>query len=354
MKRIVQLIPYDAIGGVEVAAKSIHTRDHNGSDSLLHFERQYLVNRSGAACGSADYHGPNCSLYNPRPYLHAFWRLLRKPPDLLVASLWRSALVLILLKLAQPKQKTVLFLHNAHHGHWLDRIANQIAMRLADGIWTDSATTLNQRVSPNLQHKGRVISFLLESRSLPKVSEPTPEFIFWGRLSSQKGLERALKIFSEILSLAPDAHFKIIGPNGGVENDLKARVEQLRIAESVSFTGAKSQADIHTLASHASFYLQTSIREGMAMSVVEAMQIGLVPVVTPVGEIARYCVDGKNALWVQEDATAVDAVMGLLSDMDKYKHMSYSAAGYWQEKPLYRDDFLAAATEFIEDLADDV
>lgn len=352
MKRIVQLIPYDAIGGVEVAAKSICARVHDNAHGGLRFERQYLVNRSGAACGPTDYHGPNCSLYNPRPYLQAFWRLLRKPPDLLVASLWRSALVLILLKLARPKQKTVLFLHSAHDVHWLDRIANQIAMRIADGIWADSAATLNQRVSSNLQHRGRVISFLLESCSLPKISEPTPEFIFWGRLSPQKGLERALKIFSEILHLAPDAHFKIIGPDSGVENDLKARVDQLGIAKNVSFTGVKSQADIHTIASRASFYLQTSIDEGMAMSVVEAMQMGLVPVVTPVGEIARYCIDGKNAVWVQEDATAVDAVLGLLLDADRYKRMSSAAAEYWQAKPLYRDDFLAAATEFIEGSAD--
>ena len=352
MKRIVQLIPYDAIGGVEVAAKSVRAGVHDSAHGGLRFERQYLVNRSGATCGPADYHGPNRSLYNPRPYLHAFWRLFRNPPDLLVASLWRSALVLILLKLVRPKQKTVLFLHSAHDVHWLDRIANQIAMRLADGIWADSAATLNQRVPANLQHKGRVISFLLESRSLPEISEPTPEFIFWGRLSPQKGLERALKIFSNILQLAPDAHFKIIGPDGGVESDLKARVEQLGIAKNVSFTGAKSQADIHTIASRASFYLQTSIDEGMAMSVVEAMQIGLVPVVTPVGEIAHYCVDGKNAVWVQENATAVDAVLGLLSDADRYKRMSYAAAKTWQAKPLYRDDFLAAATEFIEGSAD--
>ena len=128
--------------------------------------------------------------------------------------------MLILLKLARPKQKTVLFLHLAHDVHWLDRVANQIAMRLADGIWADSAATLNQRVSSNLQHKGRVISFLLESRSLPRISEPDPEFIFWGRLSPQKGLERALNIYSEILPFAPDAHFKIICPDGGVENDL--------------------------------------------------------------------------------------------------------------------------------------
>jgi len=292
------------------------------------------------------------SVNNPHAYWHAFWRLLRKPPDLLVASLWRCALVLILLKIARPKQKTILFLHSAHDVHWLDFIVKQIAMRLADGIWADSTTTLNHSVSPNLQHKGQVISFLLESYSLPEISEPTPEFIFWGRLSPLKGLERALSIFSEISRLAPDAHFKIIGPNGGIKNDLKARAKQLGIAESVSFTGAKSQADIHTIASSASFYLQTSIHEGMAMSVVEAMQIGLVPIVTPVGEIAQYCVDGKNALLVQENATAVDAVLGLLSDVDRYKRMSKAAAETWQAKPLYRDDFLAAATDFIESSAD--
>ena len=39
---------------------------------------------------------------------------------------------------------------------------------------------------------------------------------------------------------------------------------------------------------NASFYLQTSKFEGFAMSVVESMMMGLVPVVTPVGEIGRY------------------------------------------------------------------
>ena len=349
-KKIIHLIPYDSIGGVEIATRSLST----GSHGELEFERNYLVKTPDSKIEVGEYHGPSISLNNPHAYWHALWRLFRKPPDLLVASLWRSALVLVLLKLARPKQKTVMFLHAAHDVHWLDCSVKKIAMRLVDGIWADSTATLNHSVSPNLQHKSRVISFLLESRSLPEISDPTPEFIFWGRLSPLKRLERALSIFSEISRLAPDAHFKIIGPNGGVKNDLKARAKQLGIAESVSFIGAKSQADINTIASSASFYLQTSIHEGMAMSVVEAMQIGLVPIVTPVGEIARYCVDGRNAVWVQEDATAVDTVIGLLSDTEKYKRVSYAAAEYWQGKPLYRDDFLAAATKFIEGSADDM
>jgi len=37
MKRIVQLIPYNATGGVEVTAKSSRAGDQNGSDSGLRF-----------------------------------------------------------------------------------------------------------------------------------------------------------------------------------------------------------------------------------------------------------------------------------------------------------------------------
>ena len=68
------------------------------------------------------------------------------------------------------------------------------------------------------------------------------------------------------------------------------------------------------------------------MLVAEAMQIGLVPVVTPVGEIARYSVDGKNAVCVQKDDAAVDALMDLLSDMGRYKRKSHAAAEHWQAR----------------------
>ena len=347
MKRVRHLIPYDAIGGVEVAARSIPLGIHKTRNEELRLERQYLVNSSGASSGPTQYHGPSISLNNPYAYWHAFVRLLQDPPDLLIASLWRCALVLIVYKMMRPNRKAVLFLHLAHNVHWLDRIANYVAMRLADSIWADSFTTLKHRVPPDLQHKGRVISFLLENRSQPEITAPSPDFIFWGRLSPQKGLDRALKIFSSIVVRLPAAHFTIIGPDGGIKNELMAQARQLGIENNVSFTGAKAQADIRTLASSASFYLQTSIDEGMALSVVEAMQTGLVPIVTPVGEISRYCAHGKNAVFVLEDAPTVDAVMSLLADPVRYKRMSYAVGQYWEAKPLYRDDFLGAAKELL-------
>lgn len=221
-------------------------------------------------------------------------------------------------------------------------------MSFSDEIWADSGVTLQQRVPRRLQGKGRVVSFLLNRRSVPEQRDPAPEFIFWGRLDVQKGLDRALGLVAAVVRQRRDARFTIIGPDGGMEDYLRAQVAELGLRDHVVFKGPMPHADISGEAERASFYLQTSLVEGMAMSVVEAMQSGLVPVVTPVGEIARYCSDEDNAIFVHEDDAAVKAVLALLSDPDGYRRMSHAAAKYWQEKPLYRDDFLDAAKELIE------
>jgi len=149
MKRIVHLIPYDAIGGVEIAAKSVPT----GNTGTLQFERQYLVSRSGVIPETGEHHGPVVTPNSPRAYWHAFWRLYRHPPDLLVASLWRSALVLICLKVLRPRARAVLFLHSANDVHLVDKVINKVAMLLSDAIWADSTVTLQHlRLKFQMQH----------------------------------------------------------------------------------------------------------------------------------------------------------------------------------------------------------
>jgi glycosyltransferase involved in cell wall biosynthesis len=313
----------------------------------LEFERNYLVRAPKSTIEAGEYHGPQISLNNPYAYWHALWRLYRDPPDLLVASLWRSAIVLICLKILRPRTNVVIFLHLSRDVHFADKIANRSAMYLANAIWADSSVTLNRRVPRSLHGKGRIVSFLLSQRCLPEQRDPAPEFIFWGRLNVQKGLDRAVGLFAKVLRYRRDARFTIIGPDGGREAHLRARVADLGLYDHVVFRGRMRNEEIAVSASRASFYLQTSLDEGMAMSVVEAMQGGLVPVVTPVGEIANYCHDKDSAIFVYDDDAAVEAVLALLEDPDQYRRMSFAAAKYWQDRPLYRNDFLDAARELI-------
>ena len=344
MKRVVHLIPYDGIGGVEIAAKSIDTGEHGE----LHFARHYMVGAAGREPAPGEYHGPEVSLNGPQAYWHALRALLRNPPDLLVASLWRGAIVMILFKLLRPGRKAVIFLHYPGTVHSLDRAVNLLAMRLADEIWADSQATLDRRVPRGQQRKGQVISFLTSREAMPEIGDPKPVFVFWGRLNTQKGLSRALGIFHEVVKREPGALFTIAGPDGGEEAQLRADAARRGIADRVTFLGPVVHDQIRALARRANFYLQPSLNEGMAMSVVEAMQSGLVPVVTPVGEIAHYCQAGENAVVLRDDSEAVDDIIELLKNPARYRAMATSAAEYWQNRPLYRDDFLLQAGRLLD------
>lgn len=193
-----------------------------------------------------------------------------------------------------------------------------------------------------------MISFVTE-RFTPDISRLSaqPSFIFWGRIHPQKGLHRAISLFARICSYRPDARFTLIGPDGGDLYAIQRQILELNISDNVQFRGCLEFPDICREANAASFYLQTSNSEGMAMSVVEAMQLGLVPVVTPVGEIAKYARHGQNSLIISNDDQIVDDIKESLNNDNLYRALSDGAIKTWLLAPLYKDDFLRACKEIL-------
>lgn len=331
MLKVFHLVPYDAVGGVEVAAKSIV----DGRYGELFFSRLYVADRT---------RGENEN--QPVVYFRALRRILSLKPDLLIASLWRSCVILIFFKILCPRSRTVTFLHSACTVHWPDFIVNYFSMWLSDEIWADSQTTLAARVPKRWQRKGRVISFLVDRVPSYSKKSPSPHFVYWGRLNAMKGLGRAIEVFSHIQNHYPHASLSIIGPDDGMKSTLENKIRGAGVAN-VEFLGSMERVDIFAYSQRCSFYLQTSLDEGMAMSVVEAMQLGLIPVVTPVGEISRYCQDGHNAVLVEDDMNAVATVLRLLDDPEDYLRLSKNAVATWQDKPVYRDDVLEACRHVL-------
>ena len=83
----------------------------------------------------------------------------------------------------------------------------------------------------------------------------------------------------------------------------------------------------------------------MAMACVEAMQLGLVPVVTPVGEMAQYVVPGATGILINPDCLndTAEEVSALLEEPARYAAMRRSAIDHWLPASLYADDICAAA-----------
>lgn len=335
MRKVIHLIPYHGIGGVERAAASMHTISTNSID----FD---VVTIYPAAAAKN-----RLVVWNPWYFLRTAIQLWRTHPEILIVSLWRAYALGIVVKLLRPKSRLVVFLHFPHDVHAPDRFLTRLASRLACRVWADSHETLTRRFSALTFDKGQVISFVTERiAALPAISV-RPTFVFWGRLHAQKGLSRALRIFSAILARRPAAQFWIIGPDGGDLSRVQGEVAAFELADAVHFLGPKDFSEIQNVARNASFYLQTSELEGMAMSVVEAMQLGLVPVVTPVGEISNYTCHGENAVVVINDESAVEDLLRLLDNDAVYQTMRERAVGTWVDKPLYKDSVIAACHEVL-------
>ena len=357
MIKCIHFVPVDGIGGVECAARSCIVEESSvkGVDiRLLHlFGGGGFRNNTFQDTGKVMTFKMNAidnlraHINDPIVHLWALFTLIRYKPDVLVCSLWRSMFVGIFYKLFFPRVKLVCFLHSALALHFVDRFLNTVGMVMADAIWADSRMTLTARVPRYLQLRKplRVISFILKKVIPKKLPANAPVFVFWGRLDYMKGIDRSLRFFAAIYKARPDASFYIYGPDGGEEKNFQALAKNLGLLGNVHFMGIRSFEEIQSVASNYSYYLLLSRKEGMAMSVVEAMQLGLVPIVTPVGEIANYCRDNINAVVVEGIDAAANRVLALLEDTRRYRELQKNAVNHWASPLLYKDDFSTAVKE---------
>lgn len=341
MPKVIHLVPYDGIGGVETAARSMMASSASG----VEFQVDYIYPPTTGEQG-------RYARFHPWPALRAARRMVAQKPDLLILSLWRSCIVGLLAKLFYRRLRLVLFLHLPSDAHWLDRLMTRCVAALATEVWADSRETLDQRL-PSMPHgSGRVISFITHHVAPLAEKSVSPTFIYWGRLHPRKAIDKSLRIFAAIHNIENRARFSIIGPDGGDLTRLKALAATAGLTDVVSFLGRLDFDAITEHAASASFYLQTSAIEGMAMSVVEAMQLGLVPVVTPVGEIKNYCRHSQNALLVYSDEAVVDDIVEVLHDEARYQALRINAVASWTTQPLYAESVIDACVSILDNHSD--
>ena len=72
------------------------------------------------------------------------------------------------------------------------------------------------------------------------------------------------------------------------------------------------------------------------------------PVVTPVGEIARYCSDGQNAIVVRDDERAAQDILEVIRSPMTFERLARAAQSHWRGQPLYRECVLSACREMVE------
>lgn len=341
--RILHLIPHDAVGGVEIAARSMAER----VDLPCDFTLQLIAGESRLTDKHSVIESRYRSSNNPLAHLAALRRVLHERPQVLICSLWRTAPVGVLVKLLRPHTKLIYFLHNDSSAHLADAGLSEFMMLVSDAIWADSSATLEARARRRHAASRRVISFVTVRRQAPEQEQkmPAPRFVSWCRLSRAKGIDRALHFVARVATFRPDVTFEIWGPDNGEQSYLEQLTGELGIQKNVQFKGLAQASELPAIARRHSFYLQLSRREGMAMSVVEGMQLGLVPIVTRIGEMQHYCREGHTGLVFDPEHPdkTVARVRELLDDPGEYQRIRATALDHWAAAPLYADEVCQTA-----------
>ncbi len=139
--------------------------------------------------------------------------------------------------------------------------------------------------------------------------EKNPKILFLGWLEEFKGVFELLDAARILRNARIDFHL-VFGGDGAALPKAQRFVEMHGLDRHVTFSGWLDQAAKADLLQNCQIFALPSWSEGLPNAMIEAMSAGLACVVTKVGMIPDYVIDGQNALMVgPKDATALAAAL---------------------------------------------
>jgi glycosyltransferase involved in cell wall biosynthesis len=144
-------------------------------------------------------------------------------------------------------------------------------------------------------------------------------------LRSEKALDILIEAHAEVIRRIPAAHLVIAG-EGDREADLRARADELGIADRVHLIGLRS--DVDALLRAFDVGAMSSDWEGMPLFVFECMAAGTPLVATDVGGLPEIVEQGRTGILVpRRDPSALGAaIAGLLADPERGRELAAAAA----------------------------
>jgi len=134
---------------------------------------------------------------------------------------------------------------------------------------------------------------VLPGRQMPS----SPTLVFSGRLTPWKGVDMLVKIVAKLKEQYQDLIFEVLG--GGSElRKLKELARKLGVEENVKFRGQITEEETHKVFSRATVFVLNTNYEGLSHAILNAMQIGVPVITTPVGGNPELIRDGENGLLV--------------------------------------------------------
>ena len=156
---------------------------------------------------------------------------------------------------------------------------------------------------------------LLELATAETTEPGTFVLLFVGRVAEIKDLPTMLRAFAQAVTRVPHLRLWIVG-DGPARAGLQALAERLGIAGRVCFFG--QQLDTARLFRAADCFVMSSVSEGLPMSLLQSMSIGLPAIVTAVGGMQEVLQLSEGGLMtpVGDEAAMATAMVRMATDFD--------------------------------------
>lgn len=330
--KVVYCIPQSKIGGAEVVFSSLE--NHILSDiEIIKVDLGLKKN-------------------NPLLYLKAIITLSKlfrsQSINLVITSLWKSHLIVIISSFFCDI-KLIPFLHSTNWFNRYDEFISKIILKKSFAVIVDSESVKNARAI-YIPHK-RIFKVSMRTinnvnRKIYKNIESEIKFVFLGRITKSKRLDKSMIFLDKLKTMHKhlDISFNVYGPvESSYSNEWQNLITSYPDVKINTHPSINNKDVSDKLQAH-DFYLQLSDIEGMSMSVMESMIVGLIPIVTRVGEISTYAIDNKNAILCNKE-DSIDKIVNkfsiLFHDTIQLERLSKEAYKTFEVLPLFRDDLFS-------------
>ncbi len=242
------------------------------------------------------------------------------------------------------KSKKLAFIHEVAQEIWdqmlpfpfnvLGKLYEKIYFRLF--YKRTEFLTVSKSTSSDLEKLGipkkniKVISNgvdLVPINKIPK-KERILTLIFVSRLVKMKGIEDAIKVFTEVHKANPNSRFWIVGSGQKTyENYLKDLTLNLEVEKVATFFGFVTEAKKVELLQKSHLLIHTSVREGFGLVVLEANSQGTPAIVYNSPGLKDLVKNGVNGLRVEKGniLAMAEKITHLSDDPKKYSNLVKSS-----------------------------
>ncbi len=202
---------------------------------------------------------------------------------------------------------------------WQFRIANRLTQRVV-GVSRDTAQLSQQQDRHSRDKITTIWNGINLDRFAYRGPKQTPTAISVARLSSIKDFPTLLRAVTLVLPHVPDFRLKIVG-DGPERTKLESLIDELNIRAHVELLGERH--DVPDLLAESGFFVSSSLSEGISLTLLEAMAIGLPVVTTSVGGNPEIVIEGQTGRLVPTgNPTALaHAIVDLYGERDLWAAM---------------------------------